>query len=107
MSRWVPCDIQPCLPQAKKKIIAEAEAVRSETSEWGFKCFITKILTSELFAVKILQTLFANPAPVKALRGGRGVPSTSKGFPEWDKSHNPRLNLLKPIAENFRADFHK
>jgi len=30
---------------------------------------VVKILTSKLFDIKILQTLFAAPAPVKAFRG--------------------------------------
>src|SRR5579864_2952745 len=34
--------------------------------------FIVKILTSKPLALKILQTLFGNPAPLKAFRGGWG-----------------------------------
>ncbi len=39
------------------------------------KCSVFKILTSNSLALKILQTHFANPAPVAAFRGvgGRGV----------------------------------
>jgi hypothetical protein len=38
--------------------------------------FVLKILTSKLFGLKILQTLFANPAPSKAFKGygGGGIP---------------------------------
>jgi len=35
----------------------------------GPKSFDVKILTSKLFDIKILQTLFAGPAPVKAFEG--------------------------------------
>jgi hypothetical protein len=40
--------------------------------ENGRKLFVLKILTSKLFATKILQTLFANRAPRKALHRGWG-----------------------------------
>jgi hypothetical protein len=36
------------------------------------KPFVLKILTSKFFDIKILQTLFANPAPRKAFRGVGG-----------------------------------
>ena len=42
--------------------------IRSQPS----KLFVLKILTSKLFDIKILQTLFAEPAPSKTFRGGRG-----------------------------------
>jgi len=35
----------------------------------GPKSPVFKILTSKFFDIKILQTLFANPAPSKAFRG--------------------------------------
>ncbi len=34
--------------------------------------FAVKILTSKLFAIKLLQTLFAKPAPRRILQVGRG-----------------------------------
>jgi hypothetical protein len=34
--------------------------------------FVVKILTSKPLGLKILQTLFAKPAPVKAFGGGGG-----------------------------------
>ncbi|MFZ0761908.1 MAG: hypothetical protein WAM69_18330, partial [Candidatus Sulfotelmatobacter sp.] len=42
----------------------------------GSKSFVVKILTSKLFDIKILRTLFADPAPVKAFRGWQegGIP---------------------------------
>jgi hypothetical protein len=46
------------------------------------KSFKLKILTSNPYALKILQTIFAAPAPVKAFRGmgGGGVPLNSENF---------------------------
>jgi hypothetical protein len=35
----------------------------------GLKSLVVKILTSKLFDIKILQILFADPAPVKAFGG--------------------------------------
>jgi len=48
------------------------------------KSFIVKILTSKPLGLKILQTLFANPAPLAAFRGweGGGYTLKSKIFPE-------------------------
>jgi hypothetical protein len=49
--------------------------ISSETNGAHNSCAL-KILTSNLFAIKILQTLFANPAPSKTFRGmgGGGLP---------------------------------
>jgi hypothetical protein len=38
----------------------------------GSNSFVLKILTSKPLALKILQTIFANPAPVAAFRGWEG-----------------------------------
>ena len=48
------------------------------------KFFVVKILIPNSYALKILQTLFANPAPVAAFEkgGGGGVPLKSHGFPK-------------------------
>lgn len=48
----------------------------SSESNLRHKSFVLKILTSKLFAIKILQTLFANAAPSKPFRGmgGGGLP---------------------------------
>ena len=72
---------------------------RSRASESTGNSFVLKILTSKLFALKILQTIFANPAPSKAFRGmgGGGVASfiieNSKkdALPElfWAEIHRP------------------
>jgi hypothetical protein len=42
----------------------------------GHKSLVFRILTSKLFAIKILPAHFANPAPSRTFggRGGRGVP---------------------------------
>jgi hypothetical protein len=47
------------------------------------KFFVIKILTSNSLALKILQTLFAEPAPVKPFRGvgGGGYLKISAFFP--------------------------
>jgi len=48
------------------------------------KLFEIKILTPNSYALKILQTIFAKPAPVKAFRGmgGRGYTSKRNVFPK-------------------------
>jgi hypothetical protein len=50
---------------------------------------VLKILTSKLFDIKILQTLFANPAPSKAFRrwGGGGYPAFAPTFPNRQQPH--------------------
>ena len=52
--------------------MVKAEAVYRAPSTSTRKSFLLKILTSKLFAIKILQTLFANPAPSKAFKGYGG-----------------------------------
>ena len=53
------------------------------TLEKARKSFKVKILTSNSYALKILQTIFATPAPVKAFRGvgGGGYPPIPRIFP--------------------------
>jgi hypothetical protein len=48
------------------------------------KFFVIRILTSNPLGLKILQSIFAEPAPVKAFRagGGRGVPLAFNVFPK-------------------------
>jgi hypothetical protein len=50
----------------------------------GHNSRVFKILTSKLFDIKILQTLLAAPAPVKAFRGvgGGGYTARTQIFPE-------------------------
>ena len=52
---------------------------------------VFKILTSNPYGLKILQTLFAKPAPVKPFQGvrGRGVPLTTPNFPKWTSPEHP------------------
>ena len=58
------------------------------------KSFVVKILTSKPLGLKILQTLFANPAPVAAFqrRWGRGGPLKPGRFPELNLSSKPPIN---------------
>src|ERR1019366_10571815 len=51
--------------------------------ESGPKSFVVKLLTSKPLRLKILQSIFANPAPVKPFRrvGKGGYPTRSPGFP--------------------------
>ena len=62
----------------------------------GSNSLVVKILTSKLFDIKILQTLFADPAPVKAFRGwgGRGVYLEKPGFPGMDQPKQWRSRSL-------------
>lgn len=54
-----------------------------ETREQRANSFAVKILTSKPLGLKILQSIFAEPAPVKAFRGvGGGVPSKPGLFPK-------------------------
>ena len=48
------------------------------------KFFVIKVLTSNPLGLKILQSIFAEPAPVKTFRegGGRGVPLAFNVFPK-------------------------
>ena len=66
------------------------------------KSFVLKILTSNLFDIKILQTLFADPAPSKAFRGygGRGVPRFSARKQTIGRSRQQRSKLY------FRNEIH-
>src|SRR5580658_1050822 len=65
--------------------------------------FALKILTSKLFDIKILQTVFADPAPSKASRGmgGGGVPQAIDDFPDLQ----PAFPLH--ITELFQAKIHR
>jgi hypothetical protein len=55
-----------------------------------------KILTSNSYGLKILQTLFVKPAPVKPFQGvgGRGVSLTCSRFPKWNRRKNRFGSLL-------------
>ena len=51
--------------------------------EKGHKSLIVKMLTSNPLGLNILQTLFAEPAPVRLSEGaGEGVAPEAKIFPE-------------------------
>ncbi len=55
-----------------------------EAKSWRPNAFVFKILTSKIFDIKILQTLFAKPAPSKTFReyGGEGGTPISHSVPE-------------------------
>jgi hypothetical protein len=65
-----------------------------------------KILASNIHALKILQTLFANAAPVKAFRDGGegGYTSNSHFFPKSNFAKTHHLSLYQKF---FSRDFHK
>ena len=69
-----------------------------EAKSWRPNAFVFKILTSKIFDIKILQTLFAKPAPSKTFReyGGGGVPRFRIQFP------NPQ----QPPVDLFREEIH-
>jgi hypothetical protein len=56
------------------------------------KSFVIKILTSKPLGLKILQSIFADPAPVNAFRGGGGG-----GYPKA-LPNLPKRNALKCAA---------
>lgn len=63
------------------------------------KCFQLKILTSNSYRLKILQTIFADPAPVKAFRGvgEGGIPQFSPTFPKRERSNALSARLFSTI----------
>jgi hypothetical protein len=65
--------------------------------------FVFKILTSNSYGLKILQTLFAKPAPVKPFQGvgGRGVSLTTPDFPKWNTPESPSRELLSHFFSRF------
>src|SRR5580693_9921440 len=77
-----PCDTQPCPHPRTRVIMAEAD-VLWQPHRRPTKSRTLKILTSKLFDIKILPTLFPNPAPRKTFRryGGGGVPPIHAVFP--------------------------
>jgi hypothetical protein len=58
--------------------------------------FVIKILTSNPLGPKILQGIFAEPAPVKAFKrvGGGGVPTKPPDFPETKLSRTASQSLF-------------
>ena len=75
------------------------EWAKRKISESRCNSIAFKILTSNPYALKILQTIFAEPAPVKAFRGGwgRGVPSNLADFPkstQAEKGSNQPSNQI-------------
>ena len=64
-----------------------------------YKSFGIKILTSNPYALKILQTHFAKPAPIKAFREGRGrgVPQNPNRFPNRNLQNVPPQSQVQKI----------
>ena len=68
--------------------------------ERGANSFVVKILTSKPLGLKILQTIFAKPAPVAAFRGvGAG------GYPEICYFLPPCLRVSEPFGTARRNFF--
>jgi hypothetical protein len=65
--------------------------------------FVFMILTSNFYGLKILQTIFAEPAPVKAFRrgGGGGIRRKRVGFPK----PNVRKQRIFSTREEIFFDF--
>jgi hypothetical protein len=69
--------------------------------------FVLKILTSNPYAFKILQTVFdAEPASVKVFEGlgGRGVPANPARFPE---TKLPQPPVFRAHSHFFLKIFHR
>ncbi len=84
---------------------------RAERDQSRPKLFVLKILTSNLFDIKILQTLFAETAPSKTFRGygGRGGTPVS-GLKRGKMSHSGevtktlfRLEINSPVRSGNQA----
>jgi hypothetical protein len=85
----------------KKQIIVKADLVhRGLPREAVTSFFVFKIFTSNPYALNILQTAFAKPAPVKPLRGwrGAGVPPQTPEIPKTDHVETP---FLQPTIHFF------
>ena len=84
----------------------QGESGKRKNAAFALKSFVLKILTSNPLGLKILRTLFAEPAPGAALRGwgrGEGI-QPSEVFPKLNSpKHSPKHQLQK----FFRADFDK
>jgi hypothetical protein len=67
--------------------------------ERGSNSFVLKILTSKPLPLKILQTIFANPAPVAAFRGWGGG-----GYP-LNPAVLPKRTRRKKLFSTYRRNF--
>ena len=74
----------------------EAKAVAGQDPQGACNVSVFKILTSTSYALKILQTLSAKSAPVKAFRGvgGGGYPSFSAASQNGTRS-NPQFEASR------------
>jgi len=74
---------------------------RTQPHRRGPKSIVFKILTSKLFDIKILRTLFVNPAPSKVFRGSGGGGAPFEGmvkavFPKLDRSSRKFISRRNP-----------
>ncbi len=83
--------------------MAEAKAACDKTIKMRRNSFVPKILTSNPYAFKILQTIFAEPAPVKAFEGvgGRGYSQTGPDFPKTKWRNHPVFALIPIFSDDF------
>jgi len=67
------------------------------------KFFVVKILTPKPLGLKILQTVFAEPAPLKAFRGwGEGGYPDNHKFPKTELPKElPKSRLIQLFFRNF------
>jgi hypothetical protein len=75
------------------------EASARLSSSKRYKSRIFKILTPNAFAFRILQTLFAKPAPVKPFAGVGGEGDTPCG------NHFPKRTSLERPAQQRTSDY--
>jgi hypothetical protein len=71
-------------PDKEKADHHQGVSGRRSDREKPHKLFVIKILTSKPLRLKILQSIFAKPAPVKAFqrRGEGGTPLPPEVFPK-------------------------
>ena len=63
------------------------------------KLFVIKILTSNPWRLKILQTIFANPAPSKTFRGGGGGGIPDR--PDFPETKLPKIQFFQRFTNLF------
>jgi len=87
------------LPPARKQVdYGQGGGGIDKYRDIGLKFFVVKILTSNFFDIKILQTLFADPAPVKAFGGwGEG------GYPGKPRFSRNGTAWKAPFEKGFQS----
>src|SRR5260370_12190878 len=78
--------------------MVKAEAVTRTHRKQDRKSFVVKILTPNPLGLKILQTLIAESAPVKAFnRGWGGGTPSNHNFPKMKFAQTQRFGLLLQV----------